>query len=70
MTPPEPAPACLPRRRGANLLALPKPVPRRSPEEEFARLAGWGFDAARPPLCWRTWSSPARWHEADPTALG
>lgn len=70
MTLPQPSVARLPPWRGANLLALYRPEPRRFPEEEFAWLAAWGFDFARLPLCWRTWSSPARWREADATVLG
>lgn len=65
-----PTVAQLPRWRGANLLALYEPMPRPFPEQEFSWLAAWGFDFARLPLCWRCWSAPDRWREADATVLG
>lgn len=60
----------LPRWRGANLLGLYRPEPRPFPEHEFAWLAEWGFDFARLPLCWQTWSGPERWREHDESVLG
>lgn len=52
-------PARLPRWRGFNLLekfTLPRNRPFR--EEDFIRMAGWGFDFARLPMDYRTWTDP------------
>jgi endoglucanase len=62
---PEPTPAKLPRWRGFNLLekfiASEENAPFR--EEDFAWIAGWGFNFVRLPMSYRCWSSPGNWRE-------
>ncbi len=54
-----------PRRRGFNLLEKFIAAVANEPfrEEDFACIAGWGFDFVRLPLSYRCWSDPQNWRE-------
>ncbi len=60
-----------PRYRGFNLLAkFSGRGPRRKfQEEDFEIMAEWGFDFARIPLSYWTWSSPSDWYKVDEEIL-
>lgn len=60
-----------PRYRGFNLLAkFSAWGPRRKFEEEdFEIMAGWGFDFARIPMSYWTWSSKDDWYKVDEEIL-
>ena len=68
---PEATASKLPRWRGFNLLqkfvASVENAPYR--EEDFALLAGWGFNFVRLPMSYRCWSSPGKWHEMNEAVL-
>ncbi len=71
-TAPDPAPAIgqprIPRWRGFNL-PLGGRSGRTYRESDFAWMAGWGFNFARLPLSYWTWSSPKDWLRIDPKSL-
>lgn len=61
----------IPRRRGFNLTELAGGLPDRTfRESDFAWMAGWGFDFARLPMSYWTWSDPKKdWMAIDEDAL-
>lgn len=66
---PRPQPK-IPRWRGFNLTELTGGRPgQRYREADFALMAEWGFDFARLPVSYWTWSKPERWLEIDEAAL-
>lgn len=62
---PEAKASKLPRWRGFNLLEKFIASMENSPfrEEDFAMIAGWGFNFVRLPLSYYCWSSPGNWRE-------
>jgi endoglucanase len=58
---PEASAAKLPRWRGFNLLEKFTAPGRPFVEDDFAWLAGWGFNFVRLPLSYRCWSNPDDW---------
>lgn len=57
-----PSPSRLPRWRGFNLLEkFDAHHNRPFREEDFAILAGWGFDFVRLPMSYLCWTDPADW---------
>jgi endoglucanase len=66
---PRPQPR-IPRWRGFNLTELTGGQPgRRFVESDFAWMQEWGFNFARLPMSYWTWSRPERWMEIDERAL-
>jgi endoglucanase len=61
---PDPAPGKLPRWRGFNLMEMFQ-VHQAQPfrEQDFAEIAGLGFDFVRLPLDYRCWTDPGDWTE-------
>ena len=59
----------IPRRRGFNLPGMGGQRARAYAESDFAWMAGWGFDFARLPLSYWSWSSRKDWMRIDEAAL-
>ncbi len=60
----------IPRWRGFNLTELTDGHRGRAfRESDFAWMAEWGFDFARLPISYWTWSDPASWSRIDERAL-
>jgi len=60
----------IPRWRGFNLTELARGVRGQSfHEEDFAIMAGWGFDFARLPMSYWSWSDVHDWMRIDEPAL-
>lgn len=69
-TPPTRPQPKIPRWRGFNLTELAGGRPgRRFVESDFAWMQEWGFNFARLPMSYWTWSSAERWMEIDEKAL-
>ena len=58
---PEPTALKLPRWRGFNLLSKFNGQNRPFPEEDFARVAQWGFNFVRLPMDYRGWVEEGDW---------
>jgi len=59
----------IPRRRGFNLPGMRGQRALAYAESDFAWMAGWGFDFARLPLSYWSWSSRKDWMRIDEAAL-
>jgi endoglucanase len=62
----------IPRWRGFNLTELNHPRGERPPayqESDFQWMADWGFNFARLPMSYWTWSSPKDWMKIDEDAF-
>lgn len=61
---------CIPRRRGFNLTELLGGEPGQAfRESDFEWMAGWGFDFARLPMSYWTWSDRRDWKQIDERAF-
>ncbi len=65
----EPHAGRIPRWRGFNLQAKTTSPGIRFSESDFAVMAEWGFDFARLPLSYRTWSRRGDWHSVKEKTL-
>jgi endoglucanase len=65
----EPTARRIPRWRGFNLQAKTSPPGEKFRESDFALMAEWGFDFARLPLSYWTWSSREDWFTVDERVL-
>ncbi|MFA5057544.1 MAG: cellulase family glycosylhydrolase, partial [Opitutaceae bacterium] len=67
---PTTTPPRIPRRRGFNLTELLGGERGQAfGESDFAWMAGWGFDFARLPMSYWSWSDRGNWMEIDERAL-